>query len=55
MKVIIWVLMVILYLALCGFLRGVIGMNASYGVVTVALGYGVWLLGRAWTRRISRR
>lgn len=50
--VLMWVFLFLLYLALCSILRGIMGMNAAYGIVTVFIAYPLWRLGRAWSRRI---
>lgn len=50
MKILIWTGLVILYLMLCSILRSALGMGAAYGVITVAIGYGLWVLGRSLTR-----
>lgn len=50
MKVLIWAGLVLLYLFVCGFLSNAIGVSALYSVITVAIGYGFYRVGRAITR-----
>lgn len=51
MKVLIWILLVVVYLFMFGITQKILGAGALCGALAGVAGYGLWRLGRAWTRR----
>lgn len=52
--VLMWVFLVIIYMIIFSILSSAIGAGALLGVLTAGVGYGLWRLGRAWSRSIRR-